>query len=313
MKTSQPIAAIDIGSNSVFLQIVEVVDGEPGDVLSRVKHRARLGAAIGEDGSLSESAVEATVTALRGFKAVIDRYDAQVYATATAAVRKATNGGVLLAKIRDVTDIDVHMISGRREAELVLLGVTSGLKSQQRLLCADVGGGSSEVFVGQIDGLADFHGIGLGAVTLSHPHLMRAPVTDAAMSRARQRVASALADVSTVIDSPWDVAIATSGTAQRVARIVRALRGEKHQKNVDGERFGAADLAQIRALLVSAQSHSDRLAVPGIDPDRADVLLGGILIFEGLTEALGIDSWRVSMAGLRMGLVHQALRLRGEC
>ena len=312
MSASRPVAAIDIGSNSVFLQVVEVNDGVPGQVLSRVKHKARLGAALGPDGALSEAAIEATVTALRGFAAVIQRFDAQVRATATAAVRRASNGRLLLARIREATGIEVELISTRREAELVLLGVSSSLSTSQRILCADVGGGSSEFFIGQGHSVEHIESLPLGAVTLSHPNLMRAPVTEASLLSAQDTVRKALASTNLPTDPGWDVAVATSGTAQRVARIVRALRGAKRQHDVDGERFDRAALAQIRALLLAAGSHSERLAVPGIDADRADVLLGGVLIFEGLSEHLGVDAWQVSMAGLRMGLVHDALRIRGN-
>jgi len=311
----RPVAAIDIGSNSIFLMIVAIENGRPGRVLERVKHRARLGAAIGPDGAFNAAAMDAAVAALRGFRAVIDRHDAQVQATATAAMRTATNGAALLARIEREAGISVALISGEREAALVYLGVQSGQVAHPKMLCADVGGGSTEVVVGHGHTLRFASSLPVGAVTLSHPHLLSAPVSDAMLRRAAHQVGEALASSAAFAAGEahvhgWERAVATSGSAQRIARIVQARRGRSSRSGVDGMIVTRNDLASLRAELARASSHADRLAIPGMDPDRADVLLGGVLIFEALSDALKIAEWHVSMAGLRMGLVAEALRLR---
>ncbi|MCO4762862.1 MAG: hypothetical protein KC502_15210 [Myxococcales bacterium] len=310
--TERPVAAIDIGSNSIFLLLVRITNGRPTTVLERVKHRARLGAAIGPDGAFSEAVLDSTVAALCGFRAVIDRHGAQVRATATAAVRQASNGQHLLERIRREARIDVEMISGQREAELVFLGVQSGDVACERALCADVGGGSTEVVVGHGKVVKSAVSVPIGAVMLSHPRLMRAPVSNAVEMTIRAEIRAALATQPTAGQGGWDRAIATSGSAQRIARIVAASHGRSPRAGIDGDIITRADLAKLRTQLASAASHDDRLAVPGMDPERADVLLGGVLIFEELSAALGIERWHVSMAGLRMGLVADALTRRQE-
>ncbi len=306
----RPVAAIDIGSNSVFLMVVQIRDGRPCAVLERVKHRARLGAAIGLDGALAQDAVDAAVAALCGFRAVIDRHGAQVRATATAAVRRATNGDQLLNRIRDEAGIDVELITGQREAELVFLGVQSGPVAHARMLCADVGGGSTEVVVGHGGCVQSAVSLPVGAVTLSHPRLFPAPVSAAEQEGVRHDVRRLLAACPNLGQGGWDRAVATSGSAQRIAQVINAWGGRSPRRGVDGTIVTRADLARLRTALAGARSHDERLSIPGMDPERADVLLGGVFIFEELSIALNIEQWHVSMAGLRMGLVAEALRLR---
>ncbi len=310
MKHERPVAAIDIGSNSVFLQVVAVVDGRPGRVLARVKHKARLGAHIGADGRFTEDAVARAVSALEGFAEVIAGHDAQVRATATAAVRRASNGGALLERIRTATGIEVELISGRREAELVFLGVQANRPDTGRVLCADVGGGSTELIVGEGAQIHSAVSLPVGAVTLSHPRLLQAPVPATSIAAARHAVRVALADQTSAGQGGWQTAVATSGSAQRIARIVRARGGGSLRRDVDGVVFTRADLAQLCDVLARARDHSERLAVPGMDAERADVLLGGAVIFDEVSAALGVTTWQVSMAGLRAGLVEDALRSR---
>lgn len=308
--SERPVAAIDIGSNSVFLMVVQIRDGVPATVLERVKHRARLGAAINADGAFHAAAIDATVSALQGFRRVIDRHGAQVKATATAAVRRATNGAMLLERIRVEAGIDVELISGTREAELVFRGVQCGPVAHSRMLCADVGGGSTEVIVGHGNDIHWAVSLPVGAVTLSHPRLLQAPVSDAVLRGVQHDVQQALKAESAVALGGWDRAVATSGSAQRIARVVCAWRGRSPRSRVDGLVVTRADLQRLRTVLATAKSHEERLAIPGMDPERADVLLGGVLIFEELSTALGIEQWHVSMAGLRMGLVAEALQRR---
>ena len=152
----------------------------------------------------------------------------------------------------------------------------------------------------------------VGAVTLSHRRLRAAPVSGAVLAGLRHDIRAALQQTPAMGKGDWDRAIATSGSAQRIARIINVRRGKTERASVDGLEVGREDLAWLCRRLAEASSHHARVAIPGMDPERADVLLGGVLIFEELSAALNVERWVVSMAGLRMGLVAEALRQRKE-
>jgi|ETNmetMinimDraft_26_1059896.scaffolds.fasta_scaffold16970_3 exopolyphosphatase/guanosine-5'-triphosphate,3'-diphosphate pyrophosphatase len=313
LSASRPIAAIDIGSNSVFLLVVRVVDGRP-QILHRYKDRARLAAAMDEQGMLRPEAVDRVLRTMHRFRRTADGYDAEVRAVATAAVRAAGNGADLLARIASEAGIDVEMVTGEREAELVYLGVRhSGRIRGHRLLCVDVGGGSTEVVLGsgaQVLLRASAH---VGAVSLCDRELGLPPIPPDRLAAARAHARARIRPLVSRFESrSWDRAIATSGTIQRIARIIATRQGNGDQSGIDGMIISAGALDKVTDALARCPDMAARLAIPGMDPQRADILLGGALVFQELGRGLGIRRWVVSKAGLRMGIVADVLLRRGQ-
>lgn len=309
---SRPIAVIDIGSNSVFLLVVQV-DGGRVKVLEQVKDCARLGASLDCDGLLRPEAIARTVAMLQRFEKVIEAHDAEVMATATAAVRAASNRDVLLEGIRAMTGIEVEVISGEKEAELVYLGVLQGIGGRgRRLLCVDVGGGSTELVLGRGGFIRQRASAPVGAVNVTHCALGAPPLSAANLEKAREEIRAHLRPTLRGFrERYWEEVIATSGTIKRVARIVLAGQAGGNSARIDGMLLTSKEISGVARALIAADSHAARLAIPGMDPERADVLLGGVLIFQEIARVLGIQRWRLSAAGLRMGMVADVLRRRG--
>ena len=309
----RPIAAIDIGSNSVFLLVVRMTHGRTR-VLHRHKDRARLAAAFDSKGSLRPEAVDRVVQTLRHFRRTIDGYGAEVRAVATAAVRVAGNGAELLDRIAAEAGIDVELLSGEREAELVYLGVRhSGRIRGHRLLCVDVGGGSTEVVLGSGAQVLLRASASVGAVSLCEKELGLPPEPDEKLQAARAHARDRIRTLVTRFESrSWDRVVATSGTIQRIARIIAAGQSGREQPGIDGMIISARDLDRVTAALANCPDMAARLAIPGMDPQRADILLGGALVFQELGRALGVRRWVVCKAGLRMGIVADVLLRRGQ-
>lgn len=309
----RPIAAIDIGSNSIFLMIVRIDRSRPV-ILHSHKVRARLAAAVDGSGCLSRLAIDGAVATLQQFRKAIDDHDAEVRAVATEAVRGACNGRDFIDRVKAEAGIDVEIISGEREAELVYLGVRhDGRIRANRLLCVDVGGGSTEVVLGSGDQVLLRASAAVGAVAICSAHLGLPPVTAEGLQAARSCISQAIRPLAgRFTQRNWDRAVGTSGTMQRLARIVRASSQGGQCQDIDGLIISASRLDQITTRLAECPDMAARLAIPGMDPQRADILLGGAMIFQELGRALAIRRWTVSRAGLRMGIVADVLRRRGQ-
>ena len=308
----RPIAAIDIGSNSIFLMIASVDRGRVA-IVHRHKDRARLAAAMDANGCLRGDAMNRAMATLKQFRAAADHHGAEIRAVATAAVRGALNSAEFIERASAEAAIQVELISGEAEAELVYLGVRHGGQARDdRLLCVDVGGGSTEVVLGSADQVMVRASAAVGAVAICAGHLGSPPVCRANLAGTRAHIAAAIRPVAGRFSQHnWNRAIATSGTIQRLARMINARGKGGRNQGIDGLIITAQDIDRIVDQLVGCASLAEVLALPGMDPQRADILLGGALIFQELGRAMAIDRWTVSKAGLRMGIVADVLRRRG--
>jgi exopolyphosphatase/guanosine-5'-triphosphate,3'-diphosphate pyrophosphatase len=311
---SRPVAVIDIGSNSVFLMVLALDSNYRPVLLERIKDNARLGAALDRNGCLPEATIDRLVATMRRFRAAAERHDAEVYGVATAAIRRAHNGDKAMDRLAREAGVNIEVISGEKEAEMAYLGVLFGrVVGLERVLCADVGGGSTEIVVGHAGQVLALDSVPVGAVVLTAETLGTAPVSSARVETARQLLVDWFADVkSRLSDQHWQSAVATSGSIQRIARMVLAAGGVAPNSDIDGMTVTQEDLAELIAKLGSASSLEAIRTLPGIDLERADILLAGALIYHELGRSLAIDRWTVSLAGLRMGLFAYRLHCRGE-
>jgi exopolyphosphatase/pppGpp-phosphohydrolase len=306
MTALPPIAAVDVGSNSIHLTLARVGDGGSIEVLARHKDPARLAAHLDGHGRLSPDAIERALQTLRRFRAVADGHGADLRATATATIRAARNGADFLRRADEEVGIRVEVLTGADEARLTYRGVLHGAPqlAGKRILCVDVGGGSTELLVGESGRPLFVASVPWGSLLATERLLCPEPFGARDVRHARRRLAAAFAGALRAVELVgFDMAIATSGTAQRLARITRALDGRPDGGDVDGEVLDRDRLAHIVGRLLRAPTRDQRLRVPGLDAERADSIVGGALIFEALTRPLPLERWTVSTAALRTGLL----------
>lgn len=314
----RPIAAMDIGSNSIHLTLARVHhDGGTGaprvEIMATLKDAARLAAYLGPDGNLSAAGVERAVTTLRRYRRVAEEHHAEVRAAATAALRAARNADDVLSRVAAECGVQIQVISGADEARLVYEGVLHGLPEvrRERVLCVDVGGGSTELLLGENGQTRLVASVPVGAVVVTQDLLANEPLRPRAVIEARRRLMKRLeAHRGPISALQFDRAIGTGGSIQRAIRVVRARRTGDMRGDVNGHHIETADLQSVVDALVRAGSRADRLRIPGIDPERADTLLGGALIFDAVSRVLGIERWTVSTAALRLGLLMDTWRRR---
>lgn len=304
MSTAPPIAAVDVGSNSIQLTLARV-DGDRVLVIDRVKDLACLGAAIGSDRRLDPAAAARAIVTLKRFRATADEHRAVIRATGTAALRAARDGAAFVARVADETGIHIELISGAEEGRLVLGGVLHGLPALRAAapMVVDVGGGSTELIFGRGGRAAAVASVPMGSLVVCRRFVGGDPVRRAVARRALERVVARLARrAADARQIGFSEAVGTGGSIQRIARIALAMRGE-HPVSVHGYRLERAALGAVVDRLMRAPTVGERRGLPGMDPERAGTLLGGALVFEALTRLLGLSGWTISMDALRTGLI----------
>lgn len=320
-KTEMPVAAIDIGTNSFHLVVARPTENVRFEILSRDKEVVRLGSGSGDMKRLDPKAIERGVAALARFRLIADTFGAEVHAVATSAVREAENRGDFLRAAQSHAAITVEVISGVEEARLIHLGVLQAVPVfEQQALVIDIGGGSTEFMVGRGSGLLDARSLKIGAIRLSERFFNKEPIKKKAVEEARTYIRSYLPPVARMVDANggFEVAVGSSGTIQNIAEMVRAMHGEEPliqiggrvTKSIGNATFTAEELFEITDELLSRPRAADRLSVPGLDPRRADIIVGGVLVLEQAVRALQIDKMVVSDYALREGVLLDVLRRR---
>ncbi len=297
-------AAIDIGTNSFHL-VVARADAEGGfDVLTTEKEMVRLGSGAHEMKRLQPDAIERGIAALQRMNQVAQSFGAvDLIAVATSAVREASNGQEFIDRARREAGVEVEVIAGTEEARLIHLGVLQALPVfDQRLILADIGGGSTEFLVGQGGRVIEARSMKLGSIRLTQRFFPDRTMPGDALKACRQYVRGALASVSRELGGHQpEIAVGSSGTISTVASMAAAARGED-LRSVNGVRFGVDELEHL-VELVAATAPDERKHIPGIDERRADIITGGIVLLAEIFRAFGLDEMTVSSYALREGVL----------
>lgn len=276
------------------------------EIMTRLKDPARLAASLDRHGYMSQYGMNRGIGTLTRFHDLAKVQGAEMRASGTAALRAARNADVFVQRAADEAGVQVDLITGNQEARLTFQGVQHGMPelAGKRLFCVDVGGGSTELACGT-EHAEITASIAVGSLVVGRKNLGADPVKRKTVRRTQAMLIKRLRPhTEPIARSGFEVAVATSGTIQRVVRIGRALEGlDKGTRAVHGLIMPAAQLKAAIERMTAAPTHAERLCISAMDPERADTLLPGALIFQALTELLEIKSWTVSMAALRTGLI----------
>lgn len=300
--TANRLAAIDIGTNTIKL-LVAAVEGGVLTALHEDSQMTRLGEGVSQTKRLTPEAIERTVAGLAAFAGKAREIGAsKILAVATSGAREGKNTAQLLSRAREAAGLDVEIISGEREAELIFTGVSTdaGLRGQ-RLLVMDVGGGSAEIIAGQDGSIEQRVSVPAGAVRLTERFLHGDPVPsvelDALLQHGRELLRPELAQRR--LESR--LMIGTGGTVTTAAAIEQSLTKFSIEKvncyPLSRERL-AEILERLRCLPLA-----ERRQVPGLPPKRADIIVAGLAMYVVAMELAGIEQLTVSTRGLRFGLL----------
>ena len=305
------LATIDVGTNTTLLLVARVARAADGELeITLLEERAaitRLGRGIGAGGVLGAEGISRTLAALTDFAAVSRKHDARIVAVGTEALRRAPNASDFLGPAALILDTPIEVIDGSREAALTFRAVRAAFAdtAQGPLVVVDIGGGSTEIVLAS-DGQVTFRvSLPLGSVRLTERHMRRDPPADDEIAAVRAAVDTALAQVPFAPATDSASLVGVAGTVTTLAAMAQHLETYDPGR-VHGYRLESAELArQIERLRTASQVERERM--PGLDPRRADVILAGALILEGISRRAGVTEIRVSDRGIRWGLLHEIL------
>ncbi|MCX7620166.1 MAG: Ppx/GppA family phosphatase [Acidimicrobiales bacterium] len=309
------LAAIDIGTNSFHLVVARVGPNGRLDVVTTEKEMVRLGSGPADMKELDPEAIDRGIDALTRMRQIAQSHGARIRAVATSAVREAQNAAVFLRRARDEAGVDVDVISGIEEARLIHLGVLQAVPAfDKRLVLVDIGGGSTEILVGEQGEVLMASSLKLGAIRLTERFFRTEQLHPGAVDACRRSIRSTLVPVVREVKRlGFQVAIGSSGTIEAVAALVNARRGSAPPQTFNNFEFTREEVNVVVEDVLTAGTVEARRALPGMDERRADIILAGSLILEGVMAELGIDQMVVSGYALREGLLLDALqRERGE-
>ncbi len=299
------IAAVDMGTNSFHLIIVEVKKDGSFKIVDREREVIRLGSHKEGFGIISEGEIEKAIDILKDFSKIAQFYKADVRAIATSAVREAKNKNEFIERVFEATEISVEAINGKSEAELIYLGVQNALDIRNnKILCVDIGGGSTEFLLGR-NGISEFaESIKIGAVRLSKMFFPDYILTDSGIEMCKQYIQDKISNNSNLNSThKFDFAVGTSGTIVAAASIIYFRRNSKFKKSMNGFTFKAEEIFELTSDILKCKSPVDRLFIEGMEIKRADIIPAGLLILSQVFETFSLRAMTVSENALREGII----------
>ncbi|HEV8627861.1 MAG TPA: Ppx/GppA phosphatase family protein [Acidimicrobiia bacterium] len=311
------IAAIDLGTNSFHLLVVDAGPDGSFVPLVREKEMLRLGDDVARDGRISRDAARRALATLRRFRALAEGAGAtRVVACATSAFREASNGRRLAAMLAEQTGIEARIIDGETEAGLIYSAVrASVLMEKGPVLAFDLGGGSLEVMVGDGEALWWANSLPLGVARLTAEVVRHDPLTGGDQRRLRKRIIDLLEPVAGQIADLFDVgapggpalAVGSGGTFCDLARMVAYRRSGGIPVSVNQFTFSRLEFLDLHEELMAATA-AERRRMPGLELRRVDLVPAGAMLLATAMELFGFDELTVSEWALREGMVLDSLR-----
>lgn len=299
--------AIDMGTNSVRLLIAEI---DKGKIVNSYKtlETTRIGKKVDKTGEISLESMDRTIEALKKFKLLTKKEGLfSVPVIATSAVRDSRNKQVFMDRVKSEVGMDMEVISGTREAELGFLGVLKGLKDlKQDILVADIGGGSTELILGNNGGIKYRVSLDIGAVRMTEKFIQNDIVT-------REEIDAAIKCIDNVLE--WELTklkkfsferlIGIGGTATTLAAVDQAMvaydQEKIHNYSMNMETVKKTYKKFVRKPL------EERKKIPGLQPKRADVIILGTIILIRIMELLGKNTISISEYDNLEGMVFEQI------
>jgi exopolyphosphatase/guanosine-5'-triphosphate,3'-diphosphate pyrophosphatase len=307
IRPMERVAVADMGSNSWRLVVYGYEPGTPWwSLVDEIREAVRVGAGLGEEGALRPDRIDRAIHTAAVFASFcrasgID----QVEAVATSAIRDASNGDQLLDAIRERTGLDPRVISGREEARYDWLAIANSTTIEDGF-GLDIGGGSIQALRIEDRRLARAESLRLGSVRVSEEFLPGEKASAKGIKALRRKVAGELGALGW-----WDDDARVVGVGGTIRNLAAAAMKRADIPARDGQGFALTrDALEDMIDWLAGRPASKRGDMPGIKPDRGDVILGGALVLAAALESGGFDRIEVTEAGLREGVFFE--RLLGE-
>ncbi len=296
------VAFLDVGTNSVRLLVVRINPNRSYTVISEQKEMVRLGETSFHDGLLTESAMERTIRVIKNFCDLSRTYGATEFvAMATSATREASNRMELIDRLKEVTGLELGIISGLEEARLIYLGVSSGHHiGRKTALFLDIGGGSTELVLGDQKEYTYLESLKVGAIRLTTMFVKKVegPVPENTLGKMHKYVKSSMVRAKKeIMQNKVGLAFGSSGTVVNLGEVLVRYDGTS--------RSGIIRHAQLKKLIsyLASLDLAGRRKVPGMNPERADIIVAGAIILETVMDELNLSEIAISPRSMRDGML----------
>ena len=299
------IAAIDIGTNSIHMIVVQVRPDLSFEVIDREKEMVRLGAGGLDGRSLTPTAMTAALQTLAKFRRLADSHKVdKIVAAATSAIREADNGGDFIADVDRKTQIRIRVISGTEEARLIHMAAVYGVHmAGSPAVVVDIGGGSIEVTLGTASHITHARSFKLGVIRLTERFVRTDPLSERDERRLVKHINREIGGfLATLADKRFDRVIRTSGTILSLGALALSEDGIVRDEALRNRRVSAKAIRRLRRRLSGADLEA-RLHMDGLDPRRADIAVAGSILLDSVLRRLGADDLTLCDLALREGLV----------
>lgn len=309
-KEVRTLAAIDVGTNSIHMVVVEVNPELPAfNIIDAEKSTVRLGERCPETGNITQEAAVRAISALRRCQEIAQGHKVdQLVAVATSAVREAPNGGAFLQTVEDELGLKINLISGPEEARRIYLGVLSGVEfDHQPHVIVDIGGGSTEVILGDGREPRYLSSTKVGAVRLTEDFLTTDPISRLEFERLQAYVRGKLEWPveelrSQLNSSETPKLIGTSGTIESLIHLHACDVLGACPTSLHGHQLTLDELNKLMHRLRKL-SYSDRCKMPGMSDRRAEIIVAGAVVLHETMALLGLKSITACERALREGMI----------
>jgi len=301
------IAALDLGSNSFHMVIAKRSHGELR-IIEQIGEKVQLAAGLDAQGNISEQAQQRALACLERFNERIKLFNnASVQIVATNALRVAKNKFEFIRLAQSVISFPVEIISGREEARLIYLGVAHTIADDLgRRLVIDIGGGSTELIIGERFESAALESLHMGCVSFRDRYFSNGLLSSESFDQAILHASRELLNIKKhYIALGWNSSIGSSGS-------VKAILNALVHTGINDGFIDLSSLKQLKDRLIELK-HEDRIEELGIKHDRVSIFSAGLSILYACVEVLGIEKMDYAEGALREGLLYDiAGRIRHE-
>ena len=299
------VGFIDLGTNSIRLLLVRIKPDRSYAVLSQRKETVRLGEGEFNTERLQEEAMDRAVLVCQNFTQMARSQGAEeIIALATSATREAQNRKTFLRRLEKEAGLEVRVISGKEEARLTYLGVSSGLNMGDRQgIFIDIGGGSTEIAIGDQSEHFFLDTLKLGSIrlTMLFLEMNEGSVSSEQYEKLQGYIRdTAIRTLQKANRYRLEMGVGSSGTIENLADI--AIRNFHQRRREPDDVLTHEELKGVVGML-RGLSIEDRKRVPGINPDRADIIIGGAAILDVIMQEVGLREINISERSMRDGML----------
>jgi len=312
MKVPNPvIAAIDIGTNSFHLLIAKINNKNKIQSIYKARNIMRLGTELGgKIKKISKNEIKLSIKILLKYKKIAEKYNAEIFAIGTSAIREVNNRNQYIKKVEKETGINIKVISGKKEAEYIYKGIEKVISiKNKKVLCIDIGGGSTEILYVKKGKTIFSTSIKVGAVRMTNSFFPDDNLNIRSIIECDKFVEKQIKNKRGINFNPdYDIVVGSSGTIHAAASMIYYNRFNKPLKKPNGYSFTRKEFDKMFEKVMDKRTPIERLGIKGLQTKRADIIPAGLIILSVIFDLFKIKRIILSENDLRAGIVSEATK-----